>query len=140
MPLIEIDLDKIYRKIRKKPQKSYRKHKLAKQIKENYSGKTSSQARTLFYALKEKGINCELEAYDGKKHVDISIPEAKLNIEIDGLHHSINPEQLSVDLQRDEYSALSGFSTKRYTNKEIEEHLEEIVDALVKVVEQRKRK
>jgi len=44
---------------------------------------------------------------------------------------------LNSDLIRDDYSKKDGFATKRYTNREIDEDLEEIADALAEVVEQR---
>jgi len=98
------------------------------------SPKSTIQAKLLYYALKERGIECELEAFDGYKHVDLCIPEAKMYIEIDGEQHSTNPKQLSSDLKRDKYSHKDGFVTKRYTNRQINENLEEIADALTKVV------
>ncbi len=99
--------------------------------------RATPQAKKLHYSLKRRGIDCELEAYDGHKHVDISIKNAKLNIEIDGRHHSLDPKQLNSDLIRDDYSKKDGFATKRYTNREIDEDLEGIADALAEVVEQR---
>lgn len=31
-----------------------------------------------------------MEKFDGFKHIDIAIPEAKVNIEVDGGHHNIS--------------------------------------------------
>ena len=90
--------------------------------------------RMLFEALKGRGINCEFEFYDGFKHVDIAIPQAKLYIEIDGSHHSTDATQLSKDLKRDELSNKDGYRTKHYTNKELAENFTKIVDALVEVI------
>lgn len=59
------------------------------------SSKITSQARKLSEALKRKGIKHKLEAWDGYKHVDISIGWAKLNIEIDGKQHILNANQLA---------------------------------------------
>ena len=103
------------------------------------SSKATLQAKALYYALRDRGINCMLEAFDGYKHVDISIPEAKLYIEIDGLQHSTNSKQLNADLSRDFFSKSDGFATKHYTNHEINNHLDEVVDALFEVVQQRKK-
>ena len=76
--------------------------------------KATINSKKLYYALKERGIECELEASDGHKHVDISIPKAKMYIEIDGSQHSANPEQFQTDIKRDNYSHKNGFVTKRY--------------------------
>ena len=109
-----------------------------------YSSKKTSkitpQAKRLSEALKRRGIKHRLESYDGYKHVDISIPWANLNIEIDGKQHSLNPKQLYADLERDAYSHEDGVVTKRYTNEEIDNHLEKIADALAKVARKRYRK
>ena len=42
------------------------------------NSKVTSQARRLSLALWKRGIKNELEDYDGYKHVDISIPWARL--------------------------------------------------------------
>ena len=68
------------------------------------SSKITPQARKLSDALRQRGIKNKLEDYDGYKHVDISIPWARLNVEIDGRHHVLNPKQLYSDLERDSFS------------------------------------
>jgi very-short-patch-repair endonuclease len=93
--------------------------------------------RMLFEALKQRGIECEFEAYDGFKHIDIAIPKARLYLEIDGGHHSTDPTQLDKDLWRDEYSSKEGFQTIHYTNQQIAENLTAIADALVEVIKNR---
>lgn len=77
--------------------------------------RASSHALKMYDALKKRGIDCELEPYTVHKHVDISIKNAKLNIGIDGEHHSLDPEQLHLDLISDENSLKEGFATKHYT-------------------------
>ena len=103
------------------------------------SSKITPQARKLSAALDARGIKNKLEQYDGHKHVDISIPWASLDIEIDGKQHSLNPNQLYVDLEREEYSHEDGFETKRYTNEEIDTDVERIADALAEVARRRYR-
>lgn len=93
--------------------------------------------RKLFEALKQRGIECEYEAYDGFKHVDIGIPKARIYIEIDGDHHITDPMQLDKDLWRDEYSSKKGYRTIHYSNKEITENLPRIADALAEVIKNR---
>jgi very-short-patch-repair endonuclease len=99
--------------------------------------KSTIQSKALFYSLKERGINCEIESFDGHKHIDISIPEAKLYIEIDGSQHSLNPNQIMSDLYRDQFSNENGYATKRIPNYMINEHLEEVSDAIAEVVKLR---
>ncbi|MBU0496837.1 MAG: DUF559 domain-containing protein [Candidatus Thermoplasmatota archaeon] len=99
--------------------------------------KISIYAKQLYDALIQRGVECELEAGDGHKHVDIVIPSAKLYIEMDGKQHSTNPDQLKTDLQRDAYSYKNGYHTKRYTNQQIKENLDEIADTLSKVAKDR---
>jgi very-short-patch-repair endonuclease len=44
------------------------------------------------------------EAFDGHKNVDISIPSAKVDIEVDGLHHAMTKTQALSDIKRTYYS------------------------------------
>jgi len=93
----------------------------------------TKQQRNLFFALKERGVPCEYEATDGKKHVDIAIHDIKLYIEIDGSHHYTDSKQMFADLMRDKYSSAGGYQTKRFNNKFVEENLDKIADALADV-------
>jgi len=112
--------------------------KLGKPLCMNHQG-TDIQ-KELFCSLKDKGIECEYEYYDGHKHVDIAIHKAKLYVEVDGRHHSRTPpQQLNADLRRQEFSSKDGYSTMRYTNQELEESLDIIADALGKVAKEREK-
>ena len=71
--------------------------------------------------------------------MDISIPWARLNIEIDGRHHLLNPKQLYSDLERDSYSQEDEKGTIRITNDAIEKDLDEIADSIAKVARKRYR-
>ena len=64
--------------------KVYKKPLCMTHQKQNKNSKVTPQTKALYDALRKWGIKCKLEAYDGYKHVDISIEWAKLNIEIDG--------------------------------------------------------
>lgn len=99
--------------------------------------KSTIHAKRLFNALQNRGIKCQLEANDGHKSVDIAIPQAKMYIEIDGSHHSTDASQLKSDIERDYHSYQNGYVTKRFTNNQIKEKLEEIADALVNVARER---
>lgn len=96
-------------------------------------------AKHLYAALKKRGIQAILEYHDGKKCVDIALPNSKLYLEIDGSLHYTNPYQIIRDIRRDHCSEKkNGYDTIRIPNTEIEKHCEEIADALVIVIEKRK--
>jgi very-short-patch-repair endonuclease len=97
----------------------------------------SKQSRMLYDALQEKGIKAELEYSDGHKTVDIAILKAHLYIEVDGIQHFTNPEQIMRDFKRYHYSDGDDFSTFYVTNQIIDNHLDEVVNALVDVVKSR---
>ena len=61
-------------------------------------------ARLLYGALKQRGINSETEYFDGYKRIDIAIRPARLYIEVDGVQHLNDPDQIIRDLKRDYYS------------------------------------
>lgn len=94
----------------------------------------TKQTLALAEALKRRGVTFELEHWDGHKHVDMYIPMAKIYIEIDGPLHDLRPTQVVSDFNRDYFSSKEGFFTKHITNKEIEEHLEAIANAIEVVV------
>ena len=78
--------------------------------------KTTDEVITLYFALKERGVPAKIEKYDGHKHIDIAIPEARMNIEVDGTHHNHNKRQALTDLKRTYYSFLKGYFTLRIPN------------------------
>ena len=80
------------------------------------------------------GIKVQQQHWDGHKHVDIYIPEARIYIEVDGVPHYTDPDQLVADFQRDYYSFKQGFFTKHITNEAIGTHLGQIVTAIALVV------
>lgn len=92
----------------------------------------------LYEALCEKGINAQLEYSDGHKTVNIAILEAHLYIEVDGIQHFINSEQIIRDFKRNHFSDGDDFSIFYVTNQIIDTHLDEVVSALAKVIEEKK--
>lgn len=80
------------------------------------SPKPTTEAQKLAHALRELGWRVELEKYDGYKHIDIAVTEAKVNIEVDGPRHHNDPRQALADLQRNFYSFKKGFLTVRIPN------------------------
>ena len=99
--------------------------------------KVSSEAKKLFDKLIESDIFAELEYWDGHKHVDIHIPSAKLYIEVDGVQHFTNSNQIASDFLRDHYSDDAGYSTFRIPNAIIREKINTIVIAILKIVSER---
>lgn len=97
---------------------------------------TTVYAIRLYFSLKSRGVPAKLEKFDGIKHIDIAILEAKVNIEVDGLHHNYDPKQALADLKRTYYSFKKGYFTIRIPNSliEYEEDLEETTDYLVRFI------
>ena len=103
---------------------------------ENNIKPASASAKLLYDALRSLNIEAILEYNDGHKTVDIAILDAKLFIEVDGLQHFTKPEQILRDFKRSHYSDGDDFRTFYVTNQIIEKYLNEVADALVKVVEE----
>jgi len=97
------------------------------------------QAIKLSEALKDRGIHNELESDDGHKHVDISIPWAKLNLEVDGGYHLTNSEQWFRDLKRDLYSHNEGKSTIHIPNHYVDTHLDELANIIAEVIRKKRQ-
>jgi very-short-patch-repair endonuclease len=89
----------------------------------------------LYFALRRRGVPAKLEKWDGHKTIDIAIPDCKLNIEVDGMQHSYNPDQALSDLQRTYYSFLKGYLTLRVPNSLVDENLDEAADYITKFLE-----
>jgi len=94
----------------------------------------TKQVNALNQALSKKGIKTKLEYWDGHKHVDIAILSAKIYIEIDGLHHYLDPRQIEADFKRNHFSDGDDFETIHIPNELIDKHLENIAEAISKVV------
>lgn len=61
--------------------------------------------------------NVIYEAFDGHKNVDLSVPSAKFDIEVDGLQHVVTKKQALSDLKRAYYSYKNdGFITLHVPN------------------------
>ena len=96
------------------------------------------EQRKLYYALKERGIPAKLEHWDGHKHIDIAIPKAKFNIEVDGTQHNWNQRQASSDLSRTFYSDIKGYETKHVPNSLVRgKYFSKTVDMLVELINRR---
>lgn len=100
----------------------------------------TKEASDLKNALEEKGVRVLVELHDGFKHIYLAIPKAKINIEVDGIQHLTNPEQIVSDLSRGYYSHKSGFDTMHIPNEMIRLHLNEISSALAEASKIREQK
>jgi very-short-patch-repair endonuclease len=61
----------------------------------------------------------------------------KLNVEINGGQHLINPKQLDADIKRDSYSREKGWDTIRIPNDNIRKNLNKVADSIADVVRKR---
>ncbi|MDQ5886407.1 MAG: hypothetical protein QG628_804, partial [Patescibacteria group bacterium] len=58
----------------------------------------TKEADDLKRALEGKGVRVLVELHDGHKHIDLAIPKARINVEVDGIQHLTNPQQILSDL------------------------------------------
>ena len=102
----------------------------------------TEEAKSLRQALEKRCVKVLSEvAADGYKHIDLAIPKAKINVEIDGIQHLTDPKQIVADLARGYYSHKLGYDTMHIPNEMIRTHLEEIAEGLAeasKIREKRK--
>lgn len=97
----------------------------------------SKQAQMLYDSLCKRGLKVELEYSDGHKTVDLAILQPRIYIEVDGIQHFTNSEQILRDFKRYHFSDGDDFNTFYVTNQIVDSHLDEVVNALVKVVEEK---
>ena len=100
--------------------------------------KSTPQAIRLYSALIRRGVPAELEKFDGHKHIDIAIPEVKINIEVDGQHHNYNAKQAFTDILRTTHSFNKGYYTIRIPNSILEniQDIEDTADAITHIANQ----
>ena len=91
----------------------------------NYSTK---ETINLYFSLRERGVPAQLEKFDGYKNVDIAVMEARVNIEIDGVHQANNADQALADLQRAFFAFKKGFFTLRIPNILVRQNLSQTAD------------
>jgi very-short-patch-repair endonuclease len=100
----------------------------------------SKEASDLKAALESRDVRVLVEVHDGHKHIDLTIPKAKLNVEIDGIQHLIDPNQIVADLSRGYYSHKNGYDTMHIPNEMVRLHKDEIANALAEASKIRERK
>jgi very-short-patch-repair endonuclease len=100
----------------------------------------TKEAQDLKIALEHKGVLVYVELDDGHKHIDLAIPKAKINVEVDGIKHLTDPKQILADLGRGYFSHKNGYSTMHIPNEMIHKHLPEIAEALAEASKIREHK
>ena len=80
---------------------------------------STKEALLLKEALERLGIRVLAEVDDGHKHIDLTIPSARINIEVDGERHLTDPYQILADLKRSHYSDDLGYDTIHISNDAI---------------------
>jgi len=95
----------------------------------------------LYFALKDRGVPAKLEKSDGYKSIDIAVPKSKVNIEVDGMHHSYSGKQALIDLKRTLHSFKKGYATLKIPNALTEYDLEQTADLITEfLIESRIKK
>ena len=98
------------------------------------------EANSLKEALQKLDVKVYVELNDGYKHIDLAIPRAKINVEVDGIQHLTNPHQILADLNRGYYSNKKGYNTMHIPNEMIRLHLKEISEGLAEASKMREQK
>jgi very-short-patch-repair endonuclease len=90
-------------------------------------------------ALEDLGVRVLSQVPDGHKHIDLAIPDAKINIEVDGINHLTDPHQIVKDLMRAHYSDDLGYYTIHIPNDYIYSNLKKIANALAEAAKIREK-
>lgn len=98
---------------------------------------TTNEVVNLYFALKQRGFEPDLEKFDGHKHVDIVFERPKLHIEVDGIQHNQNTKQALSDLKRTFYSMQDGYLTLRIPNVLVRNELNNTVDFIIELILER---
>jgi very-short-patch-repair endonuclease len=100
--------------------------------------KPTEHEKLLKQELEKRGVKVFPQFNDSHKHIDLYLPEAKINIEIDGIQHLTDARHILSDFGRTYYADKAGYNTIHIQNEVLDKHLEEIADAIVEVVAIRK--
>lgn len=90
----------------------------------------TTEASTLKKALEKLGVRVLAEVNDGYKTIDLSIPDSRMNIEVDGTQHLTDPYQLIADIKRSNHSSLRGYDTIRVPNILVRNELGAVASAI----------
>ncbi len=97
------------------------------------------EEKMLKEALEEHGLRVLAQVRDGFKKIDLTIPDAKINIEVDGKQHLTNPHQIISDMARTYYSDKLGYETVHIPNAYIHSDLGKIAKALAEAAKIREQ-
>ncbi len=106
-------------------------------MRQNIGHSATPEAKLLFEALNQKGLPVIQEYWDQHKHIDLAIPSVHIFIEIDVLYHYVNPKQIEADFNRTRYSNGDNFDTIHIPNHVVKNHLDEVAEAIARVVRDR---
>ncbi len=81
-----------------------------------------------------KGLQFYRQKIIGNYIVDFYCPRAKLVIEVDGSQHYVEPK-IESDKARDAYLIEQGLKVLRFTDADIFENIEGVIDVLLKSLE-----
>lgn len=97
----------------------------------------TKEERALARALASLGVRVRTGVPDGYKTIDISMPDARIDIEVDGMHHFTDSRQIIADLDRGHYSHRDGYDTMHIPNEMVRHHCAAIARALAIVAQER---
>ena len=95
--------------------------------------KPTYYANLLKKYLQKLGVKVKKEVDDGYKHIDLSIESSKMDIEVDGIQHLTDSQQIITDFKRTNYSKLDGYETLRVRNMDIKHDVAGIASAIAEV-------
>jgi very-short-patch-repair endonuclease len=106
----------------------------------NKKREQTKHEKALREALERRGVKVFPQFNDSYKHIDLYLPEAKVNIEVDGIQHLISARHIISDFARTYYADKAGYNTIHIQNETLDNHLDKIADAIAEVVAIRKLK
>jgi very-short-patch-repair endonuclease len=95
----------------------------------------TSEEMRLYKELLHRKIPVKLHKKTRHTTVDIAIPKAKLNIEVDGIQHNIKSKQALSDLKKTRYALEEGYYTLRIPNSLVRKKLHETADLVEEIYE-----
>lgn len=84
-------------------------------------------------SLEKLGIKVEEEYFDGYKHIDLFIPSIKVNIEVDGIQHLTDCDQIVRDFHREYYAERAGYHTLHIPNILVNQFCDQIAHAIAEL-------
>lgn len=93
----------------------------------------TKNADKLKKSLEKLGIKVEKEYFDGYKHIDLFIPSIKVNIEVDGIQHLIDSDQIGRDFSREYYAERAGYHTLHIPNILVNQFCDQIAQAIAEL-------